>query len=74
MCTPHPNSLSNGDGGLWRDDRLQISTQAMVETAMFAACAGLAYYLGTALRLEVKPRPFPGVGGVREGALALRAG
>eukprot|EP00240_Pyramimonas_obovata_P006382 CAMPEP_0118925312 /NCGR_PEP_ID=MMETSP1169-20130426/3213_1 /TAXON_ID=36882 /ORGANISM="Pyramimonas obovata, Strain CCMP722" /LENGTH=311 /DNA_ID=CAMNT_0006866565 /DNA_START=78 /DNA_END=1013 /DNA_ORIENTATION=- len=31
---------------------LQQKTQAMVETAMLAAFAGLAYYLGTALRLE----------------------
>eukprot|EP00959_Pyramimonas_sp_CCMP1952_P203017 4245698-Pyramimonas_sp.AAC.3 len=33
---------------------LQRKTQAMVETAMLAAFAGLAYYLGTALRLEVR--------------------
>jgi len=32
--------------------KLQRKTQAMVETAMLAAFAGLAYYLGTALRVE----------------------
>jgi hypothetical protein len=37
---------------------------------MFAACAGLAYYLGTALRLEVSPRSYCGVAGARERALA----
>ncbi|KAK3267533.1 hypothetical protein CYMTET_23914 [Cymbomonas tetramitiformis] len=34
------------------EERHQKSVQAMVETAMLAACAGLAYYLGTVLRLE----------------------
>jgi hypothetical protein len=34
--------------------KLQRKTQAMVETAMLAAFAGLAYYLGTALRVEVR--------------------
>jgi len=33
-------------------DSKQQRTQAMVETAMYAACAGLASYLGTALRVE----------------------